>query len=220
MAEEPTVVWLGYKGRICRHVDAGRVCFYDAHWVVPNAAPDGLDFAHKSELWELVQHRYIFRVAELVDEESDVDTVVRVDLGTTTMARAVERATAIVDVIMNVSIHRVGGIRPQLAQFGVLRSGRHETGGGHIVPNEAGFPNDTYGAGITTAAIEQHGPRIAEALARADLPLFLAAAIEVQTTAERPFSRDMALREPSAADVSSVIPSRIESCSTWRPTPQ
>lgn len=203
---EPTVVWLGYKGRVHPRFEAGRVCFYDAHWAVPNAKPGRFDFAHKAELWELVQHGYTFRVAELVDEESDVDTLVRVDLGTTTADGAVERAKAAVDVIISVSIHRGGGIRPQLAEFEVLRSGRHVGGGTHIVPKETGFPYDSYGAGITSKAIERHGSLIAEALAREELPRFLAAAIEVQTTADHPFSRDMALRQPSEADISSVIP--------------
>jgi hypothetical protein len=204
--EEPTVVWLGYKGRIHQHLEAGRVSFYDALWAVPNAKPGRFDFAHKEELWELVQYGYTFRVAKLVDEDSDVDTIVRVDLGSTTASGAVERAIAVVDVILSVSIHRAGGIRPQLAQYWVLRSGQRAGGGHHAVRKETGFPNDTYGAGITSEAIEQHGPRIAEALARAELPRFLAAAIEVQTTADHPFSRDMALRKPSEADVSSVIP--------------
>lgn len=204
--EEPTVVWLGYKGRVHPSFEAGRVCFYDAHWAVPNAEPGRFEFAHKAELWELVQHGYTFRVAEFVDKESDVDTIVRVDLGPTTIAGAVDRAIETVDVIMSVSIHRGGGIRPRLAQFEVLRSGRHVGGGAHMVRKETGFPDDTYGAGITSKAIEQHGPLIAEALAREELPRFLAAAIEVQTTADHPFSRDMALRQPSEADVSSVIP--------------
>lgn len=204
--EEPTVVWLGYKGRIHQHLEAGRVCFYDALWAVPNAEPGRFEFSHKAELWELVQYGHTFRVAKLVGEESDVDTLVRVDLGTTTVAGAVERAIAIVDVIMSVSIHRAGGIRPQLAQFEVLRSGRRAGGGHHAVRKEPGFANDTYGAGITTEAIGQHGPRIAEALAREELPRFLVAALEVQTTADHPFSRDMALRKPSEADISSVIP--------------
>ncbi|MEE1931307.1 hypothetical protein V1J52_24585 [Streptomyces sp. TRM 70351] len=204
--KEPTVVWLGYKGRIHQHFEAGRVCFYDAHWAVPCARPGRTEFAHKAELWKLVQHGYTFRVAELVDEESDVDTIVRVDLGTTTAAGAVERAIAIVDVILSVSIHRAGGIRPNLAQYEVLRSGQPAGGGHRAVWNETGFPNDTYGASITTEAIGQHGQRIAEALARQKLPRFLAAAIEVQMTADHPFSCDMALRKPSEADVSSVIP--------------
>lgn len=204
--EEPIVIWLGYKGRIHQQLEAGRVSFYDAQWAVPNAEPGRFEFAHKEELWELVQHGYVFRVAKLVDEESDVDTIVRVDLGTTTASGAVERAIAIVDVILSVSIHRAGGIHPQLAQYEVLRSGQHAGGGHHAVWKETGFPNDTYGAGITSEAIEQHGPRIAEALAREELPRFLAAAIEVQTTADHPFSRDMALRKPSEADISSVIP--------------
>lgn len=204
--EEPTVVWLGFKGRLHQHVEAGRIAFYDAHWAVPNAAPERFTFAHKAELWDLVQHGTMFQVAKRVDEESDVDTLVRVDLGSTTPSRAVERATRLVDVILNVAIQRVGGIRPQLAQYAVLRSGAEAESGHRAVHKEAGFPDDTYGASITTEAIERHGPRIAEALAREELPRFLAAAIEVQTTLSHPFSRDMALRRPSEADISSVIP--------------
>ncbi|MDC5699350.1 hypothetical protein OO014_19040 [Intrasporangium calvum] len=59
---------------------------------------------------------------------------------------------------------------------------------------------------MTSEAIQEHGPRIADALAREELPRFLAAAIEVQTTLDHPFTRDMALRKPSEADISSVIP--------------
>ncbi|WP_159824949.1 hypothetical protein [Frigoribacterium sp. 9N] len=203
---EPIVFWLGYKGRIHLHLEAGHVSFYQAQWAVPNAAPGRFEFAHKQELWELVKDGYTFRVPELANEEADVDTLVRVDLGTTTASGAVERALAIVDVILNVSIHRVGGVRPQLAQYEVLRSGQRAGSAHYAVRNETGFPNDTYGAGITSEAIERHGPHIAEALAREELPRFLAAAIEVQTAADHPFSRDMALRKPSDADISSVIP--------------
>jgi hypothetical protein len=79
-AVEPIVVWLGYQGRIHLRLSAGRVSFIDAHWAVPNAGPGGQDFEHKAELWELVQHGDLFKVAKLVDEESDVDFLVRVDL--------------------------------------------------------------------------------------------------------------------------------------------
>lgn len=203
--EEPTVVWLGYKGRIHQDLEAGRVAFYDALWAVPNAEPGRADFPHKEELWEIVRHGYTFRVAKRVDEESDVDTIVRVDLGKATESAAVERAITVVDVILSVSIHRAGGIRPRLAEYVVLRSGQPAGGGHHALWTETGFPDDTYGAAITSEAIAKHGPRIAEALARGDLPRFLAAAIEVQTTADHPFSRNMALRKPSEADISSVI---------------
>ncbi|MDA8439504.1 MAG: hypothetical protein M0Z51_11695 [Propionibacterium sp.] len=202
---EPIIVWLGYKGRIHQHLEPGSVALYDALWAVPNAEPGRFEFAHKEELWEIVRQGHIFRVAELADEESDVDTIVRVDLGTTTVSGAVERAIATVDVILSVSIHRAGGTRPQLAQYEVLRSGQRAGGGSHAVWTKIGLPNDTYGTVITSEAIAKHGPRIAEALARAALPRFLAAAIEVQTTADYPFSRDMALRKPSEADISSVI---------------
>lgn len=204
--EEPIVIWLGYKGRIHQNLEAGRVSFYDALWAVPNAEPGRFDFVHKEELWEIVQHGYAFRVAKLVDEESDVDTIVRVDLGTTVAAGAFDRAKVIIDTILNVAIHRTGGIRPRLAEYHVLRSGTSAGGGHYAVHTETGFHDDTYGAGITTDAIGRHAPRIADALSREELPRFLAAAIESQTAADHPFSRDMALRTPSEADISSVIP--------------
>ncbi|MFD8804978.1 hypothetical protein [Streptomyces sp. NPDC059597] len=86
---EPIVVWLGYQGRTPLNLSAGRVSFMNAHWAVPNAKPEGQSFEHKAELWELVQDGILFKVAELVDEKSDVDLLVRVDLGTTTAADAV-----------------------------------------------------------------------------------------------------------------------------------
>jgi hypothetical protein len=203
---EPIVVWLGYQGRVFPHLSAGRVTFIDAHWAVPNAKPEGQDFEHKAELWELVQSGRLFKVAKLVDEESDVDFLVRVDLSKTTAAGAADRAVRMVNTILNVSIHNSGGIRPHLAQHGLLRSGQSASSSFMGSRRKTGFTNDHYGADITAKAIEEHGPRIALALAREELPRFLAAALEVQTTADYPFSRDMALRKPSEADISSVIP--------------
>jgi hypothetical protein len=205
-AVEPIAVWLGYQGRIDLHLSAGRASFINAHWAVPNVGPGGQDFEHKAELWELVQHGDFFKVAKLVDEESDVDFLVRVDLGDTTAAGAVARAVDIVNTILNVAIHNAGGIRPHLAQHGLIRSGKPGSFSFMVAGRETGFTDDHYGANITADAIEKHGARIAEALAREELPRFLAAAIEVQTTADHPFGRDMALRRPSEADISSVIP--------------
>ncbi|SDU76992.1 hypothetical protein [Jiangella alkaliphila] len=203
---EPIVVWLGYQGQAFAHIAAGRVSFMNAHWAVPNAEPEGQDFEHKAELWQLVQRGNLFKVAELVDEESDVDFLVRVDLGESTAADAVNRAVDIVNTILSVSIYNSGGIRPHLAQYGVLRSGQIGSYSGMVSRRETGFPQDHYGAHITAESIKEHGPRIAEALAREELPRFLAAALEVQTNADHPFSRDMALRKPSEADIRSVIP--------------
>ncbi|WP_174257718.1 hypothetical protein [Phytoactinopolyspora alkaliphila] len=203
---EPIVVWLGYQGQAFARLSAGRVSFMNAYWAVPNAGPDGQDFEHKAELWKLVQDGNLFKVAELVSEESDVDLLVRVDLGETTAAGALNRAVDIVNTILNVSIHNSGGTRPHLAQHGVLRSGQTASFNFMASRRETGFPKDHYGARITAEAIEEHGPRIAEALAREELPRFLAAALEVQTAADHPFSRDVVLRKPSEADISSVIP--------------
>lgn len=200
------MVWLGYKGRINVRLSAGRVSFYWAQWAIPNAEAGRFEFNHKAELWKLVQHGHVFRISEQVDEEDDVDTLVRVDLGVTTAEGALERAIELVDVIMSVSLHRSGGIRLQLAEHAVLRAGEYGGAGRQAVWSQAGFPDDTYGAGMTRKAIERHGPRLAEALAREELPRFLAAAIHVQTTADHPFSRDMALRKPSEADINSVVP--------------
>lgn len=203
---EPTVVWLGLKGRLHVRLDAGRVTFYMARWAIPNAEPGRFEFDHKEELWELVQQGNAFRISEREEEDDYVDTLVRVDLGVTTSVGALERATAIVDIILSVSIHRSGGIRPQIAEYAVLRPGRSAEFGRRVVRDQPGFPDDTWGAGLTARAIEVHGPRIAKALAREELPRFLAAAIQVQVTLDHPFSRDMALRSPSEADISGVIP--------------
>ncbi|MFF9214284.1 MULTISPECIES: hypothetical protein [unclassified Streptomyces] len=204
---EPVVVWLGYLGREAfPHLSAGRMSFMNAHWAVPNAEPGRQDFEHKEELWKLVKDEGLFRVAELVDEDSDVDVLVRVDLGATTAAGAVNRAVRLVDTILSVAIHNSGGTRPHLVQHGLLRSGQVGSSSFLSSGRETGFPDDHYGADITARAIEKHGPRIAMALADGELPRFLAAALEVQTTADRPFSRDMALRKPSEADINSVIP--------------
>ncbi|MFD3580693.1 hypothetical protein [Streptomyces sp. NPDC058644] len=203
---EPIVVWLGYQGQAFIHLSAGRVSFINAHWAVPNARPGGQDFEHRAELWELVRNGGLFEVATMADEESDVDLLVRVDLGTTTAAGALDRAVRMVDTILSVSIHNSGGIRPHLAQHGVLCSGKAGSFSLIASPRETGFPNDHYGADITADAVKKHGPRIASALALEGLPRFLAAALEVQTAADHPFSRDMALRKPSETDISSVIP--------------
>ncbi|GCD42132.1 hypothetical protein [Streptomyces paromomycinus] len=203
---EPIVVWLGYQGRAFPRLSAGHVSFMSAHWAVPNAKPEGQNFEHKAELWELVQDGHLFQVAERVDDESDVDFLVRVDLGTTTAAGASDRAVRMVDTILSVSIHNSGGARPHLVQHGVLCSGQAGSASFMASRRGTGIPDDHYGAGITGEAIEKHGQRIASALAREKLPRFLAAALEVQTTADHPFSREMALRQPSEADISGVIP--------------
>lgn len=200
------VVWLGFEGRVSSRLNAGTVTFYDALWAVPNAAPGGQDFAHKAELTKLVGSPGLFKVAECVEGKSDAESLVRVGLGHTHLAGAVDRAKEIVETIFNVALHFGGGIRPHLTQYGVLADGDHRSSNFMVSRRETGFPDDHYGARITAEAIDEHGPEIADALARQRLPRFLAAALEVQTTADRPFSRDLALRPPSQADISSVIP--------------
>lgn len=205
-AIEPVAVWLGYKGRADVQLTAGRISFFEPLWAVPNAEPGMQEFDHKKELWEIVKDGMFFQVPKTTDEEREVQTLVRVDLGNTTSAGALERAVAIVDVIFSVALHRSGGIRPQLAEHVVVRSGQTASSGFRAVWKQTGFPDDNFGAQMTSEAIEKHGPRIADALVREDLPRFLAAAIEVQTVLDHPFTRDMALRKPSEADISSVIP--------------
>ncbi|MDC5699349.1 hypothetical protein OO014_19035 [Intrasporangium calvum] len=108
-AIEPVAVWLGYKGRAHIQLTAGRVSFFEPLWAVPNAEPGRQDFDHKGELWEIVKDGITFRVPEKAGEEREVETLIRVDLGNTTAAGALERAVAIVDVIFSVALHRSGG---------------------------------------------------------------------------------------------------------------
>jgi hypothetical protein len=204
---EPVVVWLGYqRGRPAPRFDAGQVTFMDARWTVPNAGPDGQYFEHKAELWHLVQHGFHFQIREDDGKRWNVDLLVRVDLGETTTQDAAVRAADIVDTILSVAIHNVGGIRPLLTQHAVLRSGRRVASSFTVHPDATGFTDDAYGARITLEAVHRHGPQVADALSREALPRFLAAAIEAQTTADQPFSRDMAMRTPSDADIRSVVP--------------
>lgn len=200
------VVWLGYLGRVDARLNIGRVTFYNAHWTVPNAHARGQYFDHRDELTHLVGSGNLFKVAEFVHEESDVDMLVRVDLGQTHHAGASDRAAEIVETIINASLHFGGGIRPFLVQYRVMGDGEFRSSSFMTSRRDTGFSNDHYGATMTADSIEQHGAQIADALARAELPRFLAAALQVQTTADHPFSRDFALREPSQADITSVVP--------------
>ncbi|WP_460848554.1 hypothetical protein [Nocardioides ultimimeridianus] len=201
-----TVVWLGYQGPAVQGVTAGPVTFFNAQWAVPNSHPDGQAFPHKDELSALVQQGGLFKVARQPDDKSGVDSLVRVDLGDTTAAQAARRAVDIVETIMNVAIYRGGGSRPRLAQSAVLHDGQPHAFSFVASRHPTEFPDDRYGARMTAEAIRQFGPRIASAVARDELPPFLAAALEAQTTAEHPFSRDMMLRQPSEADIRAVIP--------------
>lgn len=207
----PVVVWLGYEGRIHARLDAGRVTFLDAHWAVPNATPEGQAFDHKTELTHLVESAGLFKVARQTDDENDanhlrVDTLVRVDLGNTYAAGASERAVEIVDSILNVSLHFGGGLRPHLVEYGVMRDGQSWSSSFGRPGRDPVLTDDHYGAGLTADSVDEHGPKIADALAREQLPRFLAAALEVQTTADHPFSRELMFRAPSRADISSIVP--------------
>lgn len=200
---EHVVVWLGYVGARVDTVEAGNVIFMDAHWHVPNAQPEGQDFPHKDELTKIVGSR-LFTVAERIDEQSDVDMIVRVDLGSTVVAGATERAVAAVEALLSVSIHWSNGVRPLLAQTVVVRNG--ELGQSTMHSTATSFSNDYHGVNITGEAIEAYAPRLGSALAKAELPRYLAAAVDAQTAADMPFSRAMALYRPTEGDVRGVIP--------------
>lgn len=203
------VVWLGYRQCRVGVVEAGNITFLDAAWAVPNADPDDTnaphtDFPHKEELAEIVQWG-LFKVAKLADDESEVETIVRVDLGRTGMAGARERAHAMVDTILSAALHRSSGTRPLLTQSVVLFDGAVRQSvlgaGGPLT-----LKDDYFGIGLTRDAIETLVPDLGPALAGGELPRLLAAAIEAQTGADAPFSREMLGQPPSAADLRSVIP--------------
>lgn len=212
------VVWLGYTH--CRAgmvVEAGDVTFFDAAWAVPNADPDEIETPHfefpgKEELAEIIRWR-LFKVARLAGEESEVETLVRVDLGVAGLAGARERALAAVDTILSLALHASNGVRPSLAQSVVLLDGvvTQTSIGGEARQEVA---DDHYGIGLTADAIERLAPDLGAALARADLPRFLVAAVEAQMSADVPFSREMLGRSPSEADLRSVIPleDRVVQC--------
>ena len=204
---EPVAVWLGYKGG--GHVPvigAGNVHFFNAAWHIPNSKQGRPDFPHKVELAEIVKYGGLFKWQERIGEEYDVDFLVRVDLGETTASGAFEQAAAIVDTILTVAIHDSNGIRPHLAQYVVVRSGWPAESSFMVSRADLSFPDDHHGARLVAEGLERHAAKIADALANAELPRFLAAALEAQTAADLPFSRAYALRKPSEADRRAVIP--------------
>lgn len=202
--ETSVVVWLGYAGGGLDHqVEAGDVTFMSAPWFVPNARPEGPEFEHKNELSKIVSAG-MFRVAELVTEESEVDILARVDLGTTHLAGAVARAENIVSALLNISIHWSGGVRPLLAQSATLSDG--EVGRQSWHHNRSALTHDDYGRTMTAEAVESFAPALGAALAKAPLPMYLAAAVECQTAADVPHSRERLLQHPGEADMRAAVP--------------
>jgi hypothetical protein len=145
-------------------------------------------------------------LVKFVDDESDVDFLVRVDLGETTSAGALNRAADVVNTILDVSIHNSGGDRPHLAQHAIMRSGRVNAYGRGKSRGRDGLHRRSVRRRDHRRAIEEHGLSIAEALAREELSRFVAAAVEAKTAADRPFSRDMSVRKPSEGDIRTVVP--------------
>lgn len=202
--EGNVVVWLGYSGgRIDHSVQAGAVTFMQANWFVPNANATGQDFEHKEELSKIVKLG-MFRVAKTTSERSAADILARVDLGTTTAAGAESRAKSIVNALLTISIHWSGGVRPVLSQTAILIDGavilrsRRNT---LSAPAE-----DSYGRNMTAESIRNFAPMLGSALAREELPQYLAAAVETQTTAEAPYSRERMLQAPEEADMRAAVP--------------
>lgn len=203
--EQDVVVWLGYRGgRIDHSVQAGQVTFMQASWFVPNTKSDGQDFTYKDELTRIVRSG-MFRVAELVTESSEVDILARVDLGLTTLARAAARAESVVSALLNISIHWSGGVRPVLSQTVVMSGGEvrgQSWGHGGTPPDE----DDYHGRNITSNAIERFAPKLGVALGSNPLPMYLAAAVEAQTAADMPHSRERMMQRPGEADTRAAVP--------------
>lgn len=203
--EQDVVVWLGYRGgAVDFSVQAGQVTFMQASWFVPNTKPGRQDFAYKDELAKIVDAG-MFRVAELVTESSEVDMLARVDLGRTTLAGAVARAESVVSALLNISIHRSGGVRPVLSQT-VVMSGGEVGGQSWTHGGTTQVDDDYYGRNITSKAIESFAPKLGVALASNPLPMYLAAAVEAQTAADMPHSRERMMQRPGEADMRAAVP--------------
>lgn len=201
----PTVVWLGYQGRIFPRWNTARVSFISALWAVPNAAPSGQDFDNKSELWKITKDGHHFSVPTYADEEADVELLVRVDLGMTTPAMAVNRAAKIAESIFDTVIGLSGGLYPELRENVVLRAGEVSAHGVHMASAELNVKNDPRGLHMTEQALDKFGPEIADAMAREELPLFISAALDAQVTANKPFSRGKLAHTPSEIDIENVV---------------
>lgn len=201
--EEDVVVWLGYVGGRVDYVVAGSVIFMDARWYGPNADADRHDFIGKAELAEL-RRASMFSVAERVDQLSDVDLLARVELGITPVSGAIERAEAMVDALLSLSVHWSGGARPFRAQSAVFHNGQWRES--RRRPRQTALTDDYHGVNLTQTAIIEFAPALGAVLATRDLPRYLTAAVEMQTAADLPFSREQMFRTSLDADIRGVIP--------------
>lgn len=201
---EDIVVWLGYRGvRLTEPMGGGRISFMDAAWYIPNARPDGLDFPHKAELEHIVENSSL-RYPELVDEEPTVELLVRVDLAKTTAAGARELATGIAEAVLDVSTHWSGGTRPYQTECYVLQNGHltlQSWGGGPAKPLD-----DPVGRIMIGDAIERHASRLITALETNTLPIYLKAALEAQTSADQPYSREQLPARVTETEYRASIP--------------
>ncbi len=201
---EDIVVWLGYRGvRLTEPINGGRVSFMDAAWYIPNARPDGPDFPYKTELEHIVENSSL-RYPELVNEEPTVELLVRVDLAKTTAAGARELATGIAEAVLDVSTHWSGGTRPYQTECYVLQNGRltlQSLGGG---PGKA-F-DDPLGRIMTGDAIKGYASSLITALETNTLPIYLKAALEAQTSADQPYSREKMSARVTETENRAVIP--------------
>lgn len=201
--EEEVVVWLGYAGGRVDYVVAGSVTFMDAHRYGPNADADRHDFIGKDELAEL-RRASMFSVAERVDQLSDVDLLARVELGITPVSGAIERAEAMVDALLSISVHWSGGARPFRTQSAVFHNGQWRES--RRRPRQTALTDDYHGFNLTHTAITECAPALGAVLATRDLPRYLTAAVEMQTAADLPSSREQMFRTSLDVDIRGVIP--------------
>lgn len=201
--EEEVVVWLGYVGGRVDYVVAGNVIFMDARWYGPNADADRHEFTGKAELAEL-RRRSMFSVAERVDQLSDVDLMARVELGITPVSGAIERAEAMVDALLGLSVHWSGGARPFRTQSAMFHNG--QLGQSRRRPRQKALTDDHHGIKLTRTAITEFAPALGAGLATRDLPRYLTAAVEMQTAADLPYGREQMFRTPLDTDIRGVIP--------------
>lgn len=203
--DEPVVVWLGYLGgRIDSSVEAGIVTFMSAARFIPAAQPGRHDFKHKAELSKIVE-KGLFRFPESIEEKHDADFLVRVDLGRTSLGGAALRAENIVSALLSAVIHWSNGVRPELAQTVVLRDGEVSRMSMRA-SGSAPIADDYYGLNITAEAIRSFAPELGNALSTVPLPVYLSAALEAQTAADLPYSRERMLQPARDADVRAAIP--------------
>lgn len=167
------VVWLAYSRAtvLNMRMEAGPITFLRADWALPNVFDDGPnDFPERRELVQI--HKEIVWLDDLWEASVKPENrlvIVRVDMGLSPLAGAVDTARRRVEALLSVAVE-AGGVSWRSGPYATILDGR--VAGMSLGMNlETGAPgDDDYGIGATAEIMNNVGTQLGDALADRPMP--------------------------------------------------